>query len=191
MDASVAIAIGDVELARRRRHHLRRIVERAGGPRHELSRALTPGVRVRAPLAQDLERLAVEGIGEADGIVPIGEVHDIVADVDAVRVGEGADAPPAQVSALAIEDQHRGILALEDVDAVEGIRGDRADIAERLAGRQPPPVLDELIAIASGPNDGHGPRLEVHHLGGMIVDVLDPAMRDRRGLHGRHQVAPA
>jgi hypothetical protein len=25
----------------------------------------------------------------------------------------------------------------------------------------------------------------------MIVDVLDPAMRDRRGLHGGHQVAPA
>src|SRR5713101_819939 len=32
--------------------------------------------------------------------------------------------------------------------------------------------------------------LEVHHLGGVLVDVLDPAMRDGRGLHRRHEVAP-
>jgi hypothetical protein len=29
--------------------------------------------------------------------------------------------------------------------------------------------------------------LEVHHLGGVLVHVLDAAMRDGRRLHGSHQ----
>jgi hypothetical protein len=93
MDPGIAVAVGHVEVARRRRDHLGRIVERAGRAGNQLAGALTPGVGVRTPLAQHLERLAVQGVGEADRIVPVGEVHHVLGDVDAMRIGERPDAP--------------------------------------------------------------------------------------------------
>src|SRR5437016_1379679 len=39
--------------------------------------------------------------------------------------------------------------------------------------------------------DIHGDALEMHHLGRVLEDVLDAAVRDRARLHRGHQVAPA
>src|SRR5439155_19071692 len=95
MDAGVAIAVGHVEVTRRGRDHLGRIVEGAGRAGYELAGALAPGVRMLPARAQDLERLAVERVREAHRIVAVGEIDHVLGDMDAVWVGEGADAPAA------------------------------------------------------------------------------------------------
>ena len=68
--------------------------------------------------AQDLERLAVERVREAHRIVAVGEIDHVLGDMDAVWVGEGADAPAAQVGALPLEDQHRRVFSLKHVHAI-------------------------------------------------------------------------
>jgi hypothetical protein len=50
-----------------------------------------------------------------------------------MRIGEGADAPAAQVIAVSVENQHGWLFALKDIDPVLRIRGDRTGIPERLA----------------------------------------------------------
>ena len=55
---------------------------------------------------------------QTDGILPVSQIHDIVGNVDAMRIGKGANAPAAQVSAVSVEDQHGRLFALEDIDPV-------------------------------------------------------------------------
>jgi hypothetical protein len=76
-------------------------------------------------------------------------------DVDAVGVGERADAPAAPVRAVSIEDQHGRVLALEDVDLIVRVRGHRACVAERLARGQLRPVFDELVRVLAGADCRH------------------------------------
>src|SRR5262245_27538959 len=98
-------------------------------------------------LPQDLERFPVQGIGETYGILPVGQIHYVVGNVDAMRIGKGANTPAAQVGAFPVEDQHGRLFALEDIDPVLRIGGDSAGIAERLSRWQLCPVLDEFVRI--------------------------------------------
>ena len=80
-----------------------------------------------AAFPDDLEGLAVQGEGQGDGVRAIRDIHDIIDDGHAVRIGDGADAPGVEVVTVAIKDHHRRVLALEDVEAVLGIGRHRAD----------------------------------------------------------------
>ena len=83
--------------------------------------------------AQHLDGLAVEGVDEAGGGVAVGDVDDVVLNVEAVGEEEGAVAPGVLQVAVAVEDEDGWLLALEGVDAVLGVGGDGGDHGEGLA----------------------------------------------------------
>src|SRR5262249_23588431 len=112
MHAGVAVAVSHVQVARRGWDQLGGIVEGGSGAGDKGAGTLTPGVRVLAPLAQYLERFAIQGVNETHGIFPVGEIHDIIGNVDAMRIGEGPDTPATQVVAIAVEDQDWRLFAL-------------------------------------------------------------------------------
>ncbi len=80
-----------------------------------------------AALPDHLQGLAVQGEGHGHGVRPIRDIHDIIDNGHAVWICDGADAPAVEIIAVAIKDHHWRVLALEDVDAVLGIGGYRAD----------------------------------------------------------------
>ena len=94
---------------------------------HEIERFLPHTV------PQHLERLAVQSVRETHGIFPVGQIHHVIGNIDTMWVGEGTDAPTAQIVAIPVENHHRRVFALEHVDPVLRIRGNRAHIAERLS----------------------------------------------------------
>jgi hypothetical protein len=102
---------------------------------------------MHAALAQLQEGLAVQGKRLRDRVGAIGRVDDVVDDFQTMRVGDRAAAPGAQVLALAVEDQHRGILALEYVNAVLRICRHPANQAERLSGGQFEEIADQLVGV--------------------------------------------
>src|SRR5438034_3802637 len=155
MDAAVAVAVRDVQVARRRRHHLGRLVERPGRARRKLDVLRGAGVGGLTALAQDHQRLAVQRELQRHVVVTIGEIDDVVVDGDPVRIGDGAAAPRSQVVAVAVEHDDGRILSLERVDAVLGISGDGADRAERPPGGQRGPRLVYLVAVAAAPDGRH------------------------------------
>src|SRR5882724_1958855 len=156
MHPGIAIAIGDVKIARRRRHHLGRIVERSSRTGDKVARTFPPSVRVLAPFAQHLQRFAVQGVSETHRIRPIGQIYHVVSNVDAMRISEGPNTPALQVGAVPIEDHHRWVFALEYIDLIARIGGYRASVAERLSWRQLCPIFDQFIPIFTGSDSRHG-----------------------------------
>ena len=78
--------------------------------------------------------LAVNGIDQADRVVPVGQVHRVVSvNVDAVGKGEGAIAPAVQQVAVPVEDEDGRVLALEGEHSVLGVGGNGADHGEGVA----------------------------------------------------------
>ena len=155
MDAGVAVAVGDVELAGGRRHQLGGVVEGAGGAGNEVAGDLAAGVGVAPVAAQHLHRLAVEGVDQAGGGVAVGDVDHVVLNVEAVGEEKGAVAPGVLQVAVAVEDENGRLLALEGVDAVLGVGGDGADHGEGLALGQLGPVLLEGVGVVAGAEGGH------------------------------------
>ena len=87
-------------------------------------------------------------------VAVVGAVERVVAvDVDAVRAAEQAFAPGAQEVAVAVEHHHRMLAAVEDVDAVLAVDGDRRDVAELPAVGQLGPVLDHAITMLAAAQD--------------------------------------
>ena len=103
----------------------------------------------------NLQRLAIQGVLHRHRAFPVGQVDDVVGDVNAVGVDEGAVAPRAEELAVPIEDHDRGIFALEGVDPVLGIGGDGADHAEGLPGGKLGPVLDQGVGVLTCAYCGH------------------------------------
>ena len=77
---------------------------------------------------------------------------------DTVRPHKHALAPTPQEIAVAVEDAHRMLAAIERVYIVIPVDADRGDIGvEFIAGRQFRPILSDLVAIAIGSEyDRHG-----------------------------------
>ena len=80
-----------------------------------------------AALPDHLQGLTVQGERHRDGVRPIRDIDDIVDDGHTVRVCDGADPPAVEIVAVAIKDHDWRVLALEDIDAILGIRRHCAD----------------------------------------------------------------
>src|SRR5215510_2855747 len=169
MHPGVTIAVGHVQVTRRGWHHLCGIVEGASGTGHERAGTLAAGIGMHTALPQYLERFSVQGIGETHGILPVGQIHDVVGNVDTMRIGEGANTPAAQVGAVPVKDHHWRLFALEDIDSVLRIGSDSAGIAERLSRGQLCPVFDEFIPIFARAHGCHNslPSLRMSYPGSM------------------------
>ena len=105
--------------------------------------------------AQHLDRLAVEGVNQADRGIPVGDVDDVVLDVEAVGENKGAVAPRVLQVAVPVENQDRRVLALEGVDPVLRIGGDGADHGERFAFRKFCPVFLDGVGVVAGAHCSH------------------------------------
>jgi hypothetical protein len=57
----VAVPIGDINISRGAGGHFSTIVEGASGPRYQVSRFFTSGVRADPPVANNLQRFTVQG----------------------------------------------------------------------------------------------------------------------------------
>ena len=155
MHAGVAIAVGDVQVAVGRGHDLGGIVERAGRARANLAGHLAAGVGVDAAVADDLKGLAVQREDDAHRVGAVGDVDDVVLDVDAVGLVDGADAPGAEVVAAGPENQHGRVLALEHVNPVLRVGGHRRGVAHGHAFGQVRPVFFESVGVLAGAYGGH------------------------------------
>jgi hypothetical protein len=87
----------------------------------------------------------------------VGQPEGLVGrEMGAVRAREQAFAPRAQEIAVAIEHHHRVRPAIEDIDVVVEVDGDRADLAPFHAGRHLGPVVADRVAIFTlSLNGGH------------------------------------
>src|ERR1700722_4828738 len=84
----------------------------------------------------------------------VGAVERVVAvDVDAVGAAEQAFAPRAQELAVAVEHHHGMLAAVEDIDMVFAVDGDRRHVAELPAVGQLRPVLDHAITMFAASKD--------------------------------------
>src|SRR5262245_54669056 len=87
-------------------------------------------------------------------LVAVANVHAIVrADVDAVRVAKAPVAPSGKEVAVGVEDEHRRILALVEVDAVARVHRDVAHLPERPAGGQDAPGAVDVVHEVAGADD--------------------------------------
>ena len=155
MHPAVAVAVGDIQIPGRARRHFRRIVKGAGRARHQIPRLFTTGIGVDAPVANNLQGLAIQGELHRHLVGAVGDIDEVILNGDAVGVGNGANAPATQVVARPVKDHHRRVLPLEHINIVLGVGGDGADDAEGFPGRQLGPVLDQFVGIFAGADGGH------------------------------------
>src|ERR1700704_2852479 len=88
---------------------------------------------MHAALPDRLQGFAFERKSHRDVVFAIGGIDDVIDDSDAVRISHGAAAPGIHIFSVALEDEHRRILALEDVETVTRISRYSAHDAERLS----------------------------------------------------------
>ena len=93
MDTRVAIAVSHIKVAIGSRNHFGGLVEWTCRPEHATAVLVASRVRRLTALANQLQRLAVEGVLQDDMVVAVGQVRDIVFDIEAVRIGDSALAP--------------------------------------------------------------------------------------------------
>src|SRR5512133_1999322 len=159
MDASVAVAVGNVEVAIRGYRYLGRTVERPStsldadqGWRlgHDVA-----GVRWLVLCSYGLEKLAVQSELPDCVVHVVGAPHDVVRRYrDAMRAAEGIFAPGPKEPAIAIEHDYRMFAAVEDVHPVLRIGRYSGNLAaEAKALRKLTPALDKLVPELAFPND--------------------------------------
>src|SRR5262249_54029705 len=143
--ARVAVAVAHINVAARRKRRVRATVER-----------LAAHVWGRLPGHAELEQhLSLGGALAHDVTAVVGAVEDVVGvDVQPVRARERALPPGPDEVALAVEDDHRVLAAVEAVDAVLAIDRDRGDVLELPSFRQLRPVLDHAVAVLAGTENG-------------------------------------
>ena len=151
----VPIAVGDVEVSRRGGNHLAGIIEGTGRPGAQIAGILATRVGVDAVPAQHLDGLAIQRVHDAHGGVPVGDVDDIVGDVDTVGKLKRAVPPRIQQIAIPVEDHYRRVFPLEGVNPVLGIGSHGANRLESLAFGQLCPVHDRFIGIFAGSYGSH------------------------------------
>ncbi len=149
VDARIAVAVGDVDLALRRQCRVGAAVERLAA---HIGRGL-------AGDAEGQQHPALEGAFAHRVVAVIGQKHGVVrGHVDAVRPVKDALAPGAQEVAVAVEHHHRVRAAAEGIDVVVPVDPDRGDVGIPFpAIGQLGPIVDDLVAVAVRPqNDRHG-----------------------------------
>ena len=157
VDAGVAVAVGYIQVAAGRGHQLGGIVERAGGSRHQLAGHLGARIGVHHVATQHLDELAVERVHHAGGRVPVGQVHDVVLDVEAVGVHVAAVAPAAlECAGGAVEDGDGRVGPVERVDVAGGVAGQGAHRAQGMGRWHFGPIGGEGVGMLSASNGGHG-----------------------------------
>src|SRR5689334_22042646 len=148
MHASVAVAVGDVEITTRADRDVGRAVERPGRTldRHVVS-TVVAGVGGLIQRAERLEQLALRCELPNRVIAVVGAPHGPVGtDADAVRaVRELAFAPRADEAALAIVGDDRMITAADEEHAVLAVDGHTRHVAMLVPFRQLLPALDDLV----------------------------------------------
>src|SRR5271165_414763 len=122
-----------------------------GAPVERLAAHIGRGFPGDADLPQDL---AVEGaFSHAMGAV-VGHVEAVVrTHVQAVRARPQPFAPGTQKIAVAIENHHRVLAAVEGVDAILAVDPDGGDFLEGPAVRELRPVLDDAVFEVATAND--------------------------------------
>src|SRR5262249_51848342 len=96
---------------------------------------------------------------------PVAEIDVVVrADEDPVRVAEALASPRGEEVAVAVEDQHRRILPLVEVDAVLRVHRHVADEPEPPARRQRAPGADDVVDEVPCPDDEPGSTITRHAL---------------------------
>ncbi len=148
MYATIAVAVGHVEVAPGAHGNVRGAVEGAGSPRdrHQVL-AIIPGVRGRMHHAQGHEQLPLRR-ELPDGVVAIIRAEDraVRAHGDAVRaVGEFTLTPRAQEIALLVVHHDGMIPATDEVHAVLAIHCHPCHVSMRVALGQLFPSLNDRI----------------------------------------------
>ena len=141
VDAGIAVAVGNIDLALRRQRGVGAAVKRLAA--HE-----------RRGLVRDADgqqHLAV-GRALAHGVVAVIGAIEIVVGIDVQAVGavEQAFAPARDEIALAVQHHHRMVAAVEDVDAVLAVDRDGSGVGQAPAVRQLRPVFDHAVAGRRG-----------------------------------------
>ena len=145
VDAGIAVAVRDIDLALRRQRGVGAAVERLAA--HERRRLVRD--------ADGQQHLAVGGAFAHGVVAVVGAIEIVVGvDVQAVRAGEQAFAPAPEEIALAVEHHHRMVAAVEDVDAVLAVDRDGGDVGEAPAVGQLRPVLHHAVAMLARAEDG-------------------------------------
>ena len=147
VDAGIAVAVRDIDLALRRQRGMGAAVKRLAA--HERRRLVRD--------ADGQQHLAV-GRALAHGMVAvIGAIEIVVGiDVQTMRAVEQAFAPAGDEIALAVEHHHRMVAAVEDVDAVLAVDRDGSGVGQAPAVRQFCPVLHHAVTmLARAENSRH------------------------------------
>src|SRR5207244_3840790 len=118
--------------------------EGAGRAQGKVVPVLATRIGMLSARAQLLEQLAFERVDHRHVIRLVGGVDQVPDDFETVRTLEFSRSPGPEEFSIRVEYQHRGILALENIEAVLGIRREPADQAKGLAFGQLRKVLDEL-----------------------------------------------
>ena len=113
------------------------------------------GVGMHAALAEFQQGFAVQRERLRDRVGAVGGVNDVIDDFQPVRVGDLAGAPGGEVVAVAVEHHHRGVLALEHIDAVLQVGRHPADQAEFFPVGEFEEVADQLVGVVACADLGH------------------------------------
>src|ERR1044071_6416289 len=103
----------------------------------------------------DLEQHLPVECAFADGMVAvIGAIERVVRpDMQTVGAVEQRLAPGIEQVSIAVEDHHRVLAAIEHIDPVLPIDGDRSDVSEAPTRRQFCPVADDPVGVLAGADD--------------------------------------
>src|SRR6266850_4466029 len=144
MDASITVAIGDVDFALGRQSGARAAVER-----------LAAHILCRLPGHADLEQhLAVERAFAHKMPAIVSQIDRVIqSHMGAVRSWVLALPPRPKEIAVSVEDHDRMLAPAKGVDVVFRVYGDRGHFLERPALRQLRPGLDDAIPEVAGAYD--------------------------------------
>ncbi len=104
------------------------------------------------------QHLAVEAAFAHRVVAVVGAVDRLVRPhMDAMRAIEETLAPGAQKFAVAVEDDHRVLAAIEDVDIVLGVDADPRNFLQRPAiGQSSPPIGNAIAEPTGSEHNRHG-----------------------------------
>ena len=155
--AAVAVAVGGVQVARRRGRQPGRTVEGAARPQHDTFVLEAAGVGGLAPVAHFQQHFAAHRQLHRHVSAPVGEVNHVVgAYVHRVRLHDVAAAPGVQEVSVPVEHQHRRVLLLlAEIDPVLGVHHHAGDDARPHPVGQPAPALVNVKTEIAGFNQRH------------------------------------
>ena len=112
---------------------------------------------MHAVASQHLDYLAVQRVHHAGGRVPVGQVHDVVLNVEAVGINVTAVAPTSlERAVVAIKNRDGRVSPVKGVDVAGRVAGQRADGAQGVGVGHFGPVEGEGVGVLSASYGGHG-----------------------------------